>query len=237
MSILIIETGIPPQGLDKTHGTYPDMFVESLARHDPTVGFTTQSVLNGESLPAPATLGGILITGSPAGVYEPHPWIEPLARFVREAVAARRPVVGVCFGHQLISHALGGKVEKSHKGWGVGVHTYHRVAQTPYFAPATERVSCVVSHQDQVVALPPGARRLAGSPFCPNAVIDYGDGAAFSMQPHPEFTHQFASDLMEVRKASIDPDARALAKPTLEHSSDRDILLASIVAYLERGRK
>ena len=93
-----------------------------------------------------------MITGSPAGVYDAEPWIDPLMDFIRSAAASDVPQVGICFGHQILAEALGGKVIKSEKGWGVGRHTYD-VVVCPAFAeevcPAT--ISAAVSHQDQVV--------------------------------------------------------------------------------------
>ncbi|MEM9988211.1 MAG: gamma-glutamyl-gamma-aminobutyrate hydrolase family protein, partial [Pseudomonadota bacterium] len=66
-----------------------------------------------------------MITGSPAGVYEDHPWIAPLEDSIREWTWQNHPVVGICFGHQIMAQALGGMVQKSDRGWGVGLHTYN----------------------------------------------------------------------------------------------------------------
>jgi GMP synthase-like glutamine amidotransferase len=110
----------------------------------------------------------VMITGSPAGVYDDEAWIGPLADFIRAGAAAGVPQVGICFGHQILAEALGGKVIKSDKGWGVGRHTYDVVA-CPGFVSETcpPTVSAAVSHQDQVVALPPGAEVIAASDFTP----------------------------------------------------------------------
>src|SRR5690606_28142769 len=128
--------------------------------------FTTYETFRNGALPKPADFDGLLITGSPAGVYEDHVWIAPLEHLVRETAKAGKPQVGICFGHQLMAKAFGGEVRKSDKGWGVGVHHYDVTADTPWMAPMQGKISCAVSHQDQVIAPPPGAKVIAGSDFC-----------------------------------------------------------------------
>jgi GMP synthase-like glutamine amidotransferase len=107
MKIAILETGRPPGDLSGQFGTYPEMFAELLGPEFEVESFDVEA---GE-LPEPASHAAYLITGSPAGVYEPLPWIEPLQQFIRAAKDSR--MVGVCFGHQVMAEALGGHVEKS----------------------------------------------------------------------------------------------------------------------------
>lgn len=120
---------------------------------------------------------GWLITGSTAGAYEQHPWIAPLERIIRAIHASGRPLVGICFGHQIIAQALGGRVEKFSGGWCVGRHVYEIEGTA---------VPLNAWHQDQVTELPPGALRLGHSSFCQNAVLAYGD-TVLTYQAHPEF--------------------------------------------------
>jgi GMP synthase (glutamine-hydrolysing) len=126
---------------------------------------------------SPDAAEGWLITGSSAGAYEDHPWISPLEHTIRAIHASGRPLVGICFGHQIIAQALGGRVEKFAGGWCVGRHVYQIEGQD---------VPLNAWHQDHVTALPPTARRLGQSEFCENAVLAYGD-TILSFQPHPEF--------------------------------------------------
>ena len=117
MKLTIIETGEVPEALRPGFGTYPEMFAAMMTRHG-QYGFETVAVHRSEPLPDPAGLDAVLITGSPAGVYEDHAWLEPLFDFIRAAYRADTPMAGICFGHQAMARALGGVVEKSDKGWG-----------------------------------------------------------------------------------------------------------------------
>ena len=211
MKLTLIETGLVPEPIRQDFPDYPEMFRRLLSAADPDMEFGTVSVIKGEALPDAASLEGILITGSPAGVYDDEPWIAPLMQFIRDAAAAGVPQIGICFGHQILAEALGGKVEKSPKGWGIGRHTYDMKACPEWMegdCPVT--ISVPVSHQDQVVALPPGARVLARSDFTPFAAIDYGKTPAISFQCHPEFDADYSAALYTIRKG------RPLAEAAVE---------------------
>ena len=122
MKLAILETGRPPGRLAEEFGDYPAMFRALLGPDFEVESFDVQA----RELPNDATAHhAYLITGSPAGVYEPLPWVEPLQQFIRGARGTR--MVGVCFGHQVMAEALGGHVEKSDKGWGAGLHRYQVV--------------------------------------------------------------------------------------------------------------
>src|SRR5690348_1102898 len=112
MKVAILETGYPPGNLGDEFGDYPAMFASLLGPEFEIESFDVQA----GHLPEEPVHGAYLITGSPAGVYDPLPWIEPLMQFIRSADGAK--MVGICFGHQVMAEALGGHVEKSHKGWG-----------------------------------------------------------------------------------------------------------------------
>lgn len=144
---------------------YPDMFRCLLSRQDPQLEFTTYRLIDGVFPQEPDACDAYLITGSRAGVYEEHTWIEPAEALVRQLLDARKPVVGICFGHQLIAQAMGGRVEKSTKGWGVGIHHW-QTQDTPWWMEGTPAsFSMLVSHQDQVVALPEGLSVLPAVNF------------------------------------------------------------------------
>lgn len=220
MKLTIIETGLVPEPIREAFDDYPAMFRQLLRAADPELEFETISVIRGESLPDPASLQAILITGSPAGVYDDDPWIAPLKEFIRRAADAGVPQIGICFGHQVMAEALGGKVVKSEKGWGIGRHTY-KVQACPDWTggDCPQSVSVPVSHQDQVVALPPGARVIAASDFTPFAALDYGETPAISFQCHPEFDPKYSAALYEIRKgrplaeAAVDAAIQSLGAP------------------------
>jgi len=233
--IAILETGIPPAGLDQTYGTYADMFQGTLAREGRT--FRVFKTLQGELPDADGHLKGVVITGSPSGVYEDDPWIRDLIGWLR-ALDPAVPVVGICFGHQIMAQAWGGHVEKSHKGWGVGLHEYEIHDQDVWKAllgPDAEHaaIRIAVTHQDQVVKKPDTAICLAGSDFTPNGALYYTDRKALSFQCHPEFCEGFASDLLISRRGvRIAEELVDKAVETLKGENHRADVLGAISKFL-----
>ena len=200
MKLAILETGHPPTGLEKEFGTYPDMFTRLLG---PGFNIDTFDVQSGK-LPDAGTHDAILVTGSPAGVYDPYPWIPPLLDFIR-AVDDRK-LVGICFGHQAMAEALGGKVVKSDKGWGTGLHRYAVTGQARW-ANGEKQIAIPASHQDQVVVQPPNTDVVAVSDFTPFAALAWTDRPAISFQFHPEFSPEYAKALIDARRDRLpDPD-------------------------------
>jgi len=203
MKISIIETGLPPEALQADWPRYPVMFEQLLKAADPDLTFETVSIATGAPLPAPKGLDGVLITGSASGVYDPEPWMEPLFDFIRTAAEDKIPQFGVCFGHQAMAEALGGKAEKSAKGWGVGRHAYSIPMRANWMAGGPDHFALAVSHQDQVTQAPPNTETIAASEFCPHAGLSYGGFPAASFQGHPEFGPGYASALHELRRDRI----------------------------------
>jgi GMP synthase-like glutamine amidotransferase len=202
MKLAILETGFPPADLTPEFGDYPAMFEGLLG---PGFEVETFDVQAGKLPPHPAAHGAYLITGSPAGVYEPLPWIAPLMEFIR--AARDTPMVGVCFGHQVMAQALGGDVIKSPKGWGAGLHRYH-VVHPQRWTNGEREVAIPASHQDQVVVQPPATQVVAKSDFTPYAALAWTDRPAISFQFHPEFSPAFAKALIEKRYDAVpNPDA------------------------------
>ena len=210
MNLAILETGKPPEALIERFGRYPAM-LEALIGLEAT----SYDVAAGE-LPDPAAHDAYLITGSPAGVYDGLDWIAKLEAFLGLA-RGRAKLVGICFGHQIMAQAFGGHVEKSDKGWGIGLQYYPIVRREPWMDEST-LIAAPASHQDQVVLQPPRTEVLASSIFTPYAALAWRDQPAISFQFHPEFPAGFAEALIESRRDLLpDPD-RAIA--TLARPND-----------------
>lgn len=225
MKVGILETGRPPAPLAEQFGDYPTMFAHMLGP-----GFEIQSfdVAAGDLPPRPQAHDAFLITGSPAGVYDPLPWIAPLMAFIRGASQAK--MVGICFGHQVMAEALGGHVEKSDKGWGAGLHRYAVVRSKPWI-DTTGTIAVPASHQDQVMLQPPNSEVVAASDFTPFAALAWTDRPAISFQFHPEFAPAFAKALIEKRYDIVpDPDA---ASASLDAPNDNARVAGWIRRFLE----
>ncbi len=196
MKIGILQTGHAPEALLKTHGNYDQLFHKLLEGQG--FEFETFSVVENQFPKGPHDAEGWLITGSKHGAYEHHAWIPPLEELIRDIYATKRALVGICFGHQIIAQALGGRVEKFDGGWSVGRCQYQMGSET---------IALNAWHQDQVVARPETARVLASNDFCANAILGYGD-TVWTVQAHPEFDAEFIDGLIRFRGKGVVPEAQ-----------------------------
>jgi GMP synthase-like glutamine amidotransferase len=225
MTLAVLVTGRPPEPLGERFGDYPAMFAELL-------GLELASYDVAAALPErPEAHEAYIVSGSPAGVYDPLPWIGPLSRFLVEA-RGRAKLVGICFGHQIMAEAFGGAVAKSDKGWGVGLHRYDVTAAAPWMDGA-ESFAIPASHQDQVFELPPQSRAVAASPFTPFAALEYLDSAAISFQGHPDFSPEFTRALLDIRRDRLADADGAIA--SLDAPNDRARVAGWIRTFLADG--
>lgn len=208
MKITILEVGEVPKPLQAQFKSYPDMFIDMFAQTDAAFEFDVAHIAAGDPFPRLDEVEALLIPGSAAGVYDELEWMEPLRQFIRDAYALSIPMVGVCFGHQIIADALGGGVRKSEKGWGIGRHVYDFV-QTPDFAKGLgPNIAIAASHQDQVITPPDAAEIFLASEFTPNAGLIYKNAVTLSLQPHPEFKSDYMMALAESRRGTALTDAQ-----------------------------
>ena len=197
LKIGILQTGYVPEPLVAQHGGYPSMFERMFANYD--FEFETFVVADNQFPESINSCDAWLITGSSHGAYEDHAYIPPLEEFIRASYAAGVPLAGICFGHQIMAQALGGKVEKFDGGWGVGHTTY---------SMKDKNRSILAMHQDQVVEKPADSEVIASTDFCKNAGLAYR-GKAISFQPHPEFTSEFMRDLILYKSGKGLPEDQA----------------------------
>lgn len=204
MKIGILLVGRASDDLVEKYGTYAEMLIALINSEDQVFEFETYNILNSVFPKSHLDCDGWIVTGSPHGVYEEHSWIPPVSQLINDIYHAKLPIFGVCFGHQLIAQTLGGHVEKSVKGWGLGLHTYKINNKTSYMGNLSEDLTLNICHQDQVIQPPEGATVYASSEFCENAGF-YINDKVFTMQAHPEFMVDFTKALLNVRREVIIP--------------------------------
>ncbi len=209
-------------------GDYPEMFGAVFGASFNLVPF---DVYNGEW---PATLDvcdAYLCTGSRWSVYDDIAWIHDLKTFVRQVHATNKPFIGICFGHQMMAEALGGKVEKSDYGWGVGIQPLEITQAEPWMQPEQATLKLHYMHRDQVTRLPENSLVLGRSEHCPLAAFRVG-AAMLGIQAHPEFTNEYSEALLADRIERIGAERVQQARASFVHNTDENVFAQWIVKFL-----
>ena len=233
MKLTLIQPTDVPGPLRDRFGAYHLMFERMFS----VEGFAFEAIKlsAGQPLPDPATLEATLIMGSAAGVYDTHyEWMDPLRDYIRKTYAAKTPMVGICFGHQIMADALGGDVRKSDKGWGLGRHVYNVKSRPTMLGGNLPAFAIACSHQDQVLTPPADAQTFLASDFTPHAGLIYATGAAMSLQPHPEFEDEYTLALAELRRGKTDDARIETALASISRPSDSREMAGYLAAFLRR---
>jgi GMP synthase (glutamine-hydrolysing) len=219
--------------LQDEFGDYPAMFSALLHQVDDTLEIRYFSAINRE-LPADINdCDAYMTTGSRWGVNDDKLWIRELEDFIRLLYEADKGFIGICFGHQLIAKALGGRVDKSDKGWGIGVAFSEVIAAQDWMLPMQSKLDLVVSHQDQITELPPHSKILASNDFCPYSMIQVG--SLLGLQGHPEFSRQYSLALMNTRKDRISAPVICAGSKTLKHEVDDLLAMKWLISFLKQA--
>jgi len=224
MKIGILQTGHAPDMLLPDTGDYDAMMARMLDGQG--FDFETYAVVDQEFPESPHAADGWLITGSKHGAYEDHPWIPPLEELIRAIHAANLPMVGICFGHQIIAQALGGKVVKHPDGWRVGA-TQYEIEGSPLTLNAW--------HQDQVIEAPDGAEIIGRAEGCDIAAMRIGE-RIYTVQPHPEYGAAFMQGLLDHRAPGVVPDPLSdHARGLLSTPTDNAAMATRIADVFRKG--
>lgn len=219
--------------LQQEFGDYPAMFNELLQHVDNELEIQYFSAINHE-LPEDIHMCDFYMTsGSRWGVNDDQLWIRKLEDFVRALYVAGIGFVGICFGHQLIVKSLGGRVDKSLKGWGIGIAISDVIATHTWMTETKSKINLVVSHQDQISELPPQTQVLISNNFCPYSMIKVGH-SFLGIQGHPEYSRQYSLALMDSRRARISASTIDAASATLTHEVDDVLVMQWMINFLKQ---
>lgn len=216
------------------NGTPVDAYIRFLKSVEAPFRYTGYQVAEGEFPTSPEAHDAYVITGSPSGAYESDPWISELSQFIRDSYQMGKKLVGICFGHQILAHSLGGHVAKSEKGWGIGRRTFTVSSTKPWMTTPAGDCSLYFVHQDQVMALPPTAELLGGNEFCPNVLYTIKD-QVLGIQGHPEISRRIMDDLLFGEfKEHLPQDDWATAVASVENGTPDNQLFAQwVVNFLQ----
>lgn len=226
MHIGILQTGHLSGAMREEFGDHDALFARLLDPHG--FAFTVWNVIDMDFPDGPGAAEGWIITGSRHAAYDDLPWIPRLEELIRGIHAANRPLVGICFGHQIVAQAMGGRVEKFDGGWAVGRNSYDWRGR---------EVALNAWHQDQVTTAPDGAETLASNEFCAHAALVYGD-RMFTIQPHPEFGDDAVAGLVASYEGTggIPEELLSGAREGIGRPSDRRDVAASMASFLKERR-
>ncbi len=229
MKIGLLECDHVREDLLPIAGDYREMFADLFRRHAPQLELVNFDVRNGEFPVSTDACEGFVCTGSRFSAYDPDDWIQELKSFVRRLRDADKPFVGICFGHQVLAEALGGKVEKAEQGWGIGVHGLDVLKQESWMQPEQSSCGIQYSHRDQVVRLPENSVVLGESDHCPVALFRVGE-TMLGIQGHPEFPAAYVEALVRGRTELIGAELVNAAR--FDAQTDEAIITAWLAKFL-----
>ena len=222
MKLCILENDTLDPAVEAQYVGYGAMFERLLRGVGATGQFDIFNTVRGEYPASFDDYDAVLLTGSRADSFSQELWVLTLRQKVEQLLQARKKLIGVCFGHQLIALCLGARVGRAPQGWGAGRMNYQWKAPELPHAQGRSDIALLASHQDQVFDLPDGATLLASSDFCPVAAYAVEDHV-FCVQPHPEFVDDYTLALAELRRGKapdevVDSAVASVATPS--HSKD-----------------
>ncbi|MEW6992945.1 GMP synthase [Colwelliaceae bacterium MEBiC 14330] len=217
--------------LQPEFGDYSDMFARAIAAVDASITITIYAVVDGHFPVTIDECDAYLITGSKESVNDGLPWIQQLEKFVWQLFLCKKNLVGICFGHQMIAKALGGRVHISPKDWGIGVTRAKVHLHKPWMLDEQTHIQLVVSHKEQISLLPPETQVLMGNDFCPYGMIQV-EKHFLGIQGHPEFSRAYCYALMQKRKDFIAKRNFTRGIHSLSLTVDDKLLMSWLINFL-----
>jgi len=235
MKVAILECDHAPERLLTQFGDYSDMIRHMLDTTGNKFDFDIFDCRRGD-YPANLDIYDFFITtGSKADAYDDSPWIKQLIEFIHRLDEEEKKLIGICFGHQIIAMARQGRVEKSDKGWGIGIAN-NRIITTPdWMGVRRPELNIIVSHQDQVTDIPDDALVIAASDFCPYFVVQWNDHF-LSIQGHPEWNNDYSRALINDRRDIIPGERVEAGLNSLVEQPDNALFTQWILDFIQYRR-
>ena len=230
MKLCVLENDVLDPELAARFSGFGDMFRRLFAAAGADWTVEIFNTVQGQYPASYDDFDAVLLTGSRADSFSQEPWVLALRQQVDQLLQAKKKLLGVCFGHQLIALCLGAEVGRAPQGWGAGRMRYQW--HTPQWAQGRTDIALLASHQDQVVALPAGATLLASSEFCPVAAFTV-DQQVLCVQPHPEFVEDLSAYLLNKRRALLGEAQYSAATDSLALGHDGLHMARMMVAFVE----
>lgn len=223
VKIIVMRTGDAVAEVAEARGQYSDLIRETTGDAW-SAEWVEHETRSGHPLPSVHDADAFVITGSGASVTERLPWMLRLEAWIREAHAAKRPIFGICFGHQIVAKALGGEVEANPRGREMGTTVLEVLESDPIFEGLPERFAVNMTHMDTVVRLPEGAVTLARTDLENTGAYRIGDHIR-CVQYHPELDGPAMREYVEARRERVEGEGL-----------DADAMIAGVVDGDENGR-
>lgn len=227
----LLESDVLYPDLVDDYSSYGSMICQSLSALDKHLEFRHYHIQNGEFPENLNECDAYLITGSKTGVYDNEHWLEPLEQWIKKAYNNKVRMLGICFGHQMLAHSLGGHASKSDKGWGVGNHMTNILHLPIWLNDDSDAYQLIYSHKDQVESLPPRGKVLASSDFCEYAAWYISD-QVLSFQGHPEFTPEYFRRLLERRRDDVGSELLDQALKSIDQPNDSEKILRWMIEFI-----
>ena len=234
MKIGILKCDSTNEHFREEHGDYQDWYKSLFQSVEPSLEFETYDVILGEYPKKLQENDVYLISGSRYGANDGDKWIDDLEKFVLELQSRKHPLIGICFGHQMIAKALGGKTELASQGWGVGVQKYQKIVNKPWMEPDLDQFSILSFHKDQVTQLPQDAVLIAENDFCPYSAYYIGKWL-ISFQGHPELTKDYVRALLYHRENILGQEVLENGIKSLEQQIQPKIIAKWILNFMHNG--
>ncbi len=233
VKIGILECDSVIKNLQNDFKDYPGMFIESFNNLGADFEYNIYNVTKNNFPVDIDECDAYITTGSRASANDDDTWIAELEEFIRSCNRHEKKLVGVCFGHQLLAKALGGIVERSHSGWGIGLIENRVLRRKPWMEPSLTQFNMIICHEDQVIRIPEGTELLVSNVHCTNFIFQCGE-KLLGIQGHPEFSKDFCRALMKERNDIIPKDSLKAGYSSLSDNPNNQILMQWIINFMKQ---